>query len=235
VVAAAGNCGDPTNYSCLTYNPVIYPAANPNVLAVGATTWSDTRASFSEYGYFVDVMAPGDDIYSTVWNDAYMDISGTSMASPLAAGLASLVWARQPTLSNAQVASVIMSTAQDLGTSGRDDEYGYGRIDAAAAVSAASSLAVPVAVEKAIRPAARAPTDAPARPGVVLVRWKAGALAADRQSVLSRHGLRMAGQIEAIGVFKVSAPVGQGREIAAQLAADPAVEFAEPDYRVRLV
>jgi hypothetical protein len=138
-------------------------------------------------------------------------------------------------LSNAQVANVIMSTAHDLGPSGRDDQYGYGRVDAAAAVSAASSLAIPAAVEKAIRPVLRPPADAPVRPGVVLVRWKPGALAADRQSVLSRHGLRVAGQIEAIGVLKLSAPVGQEREIAAQLAADPAVEFAEPDYPVRLI
>ena len=235
VVAAAGNCGDPTNYPCVNYNPVIYPAANPNVLAVGATTSSDIRASFSEYGYFVDVTAPGYSIYSTVWNDTYTSMSGTSMASPLVAGLASLVWARKPTLSNAQVANVIMSTAHDLGPSGRDDQYGYGRVDAAAAVSAASSLAIPAAAEKTIRPVMRAPADAPVRPGVVLVRWKPGALAADRQSVLSRHGLRVAGQIEAIGVLKLSAPVGQEREIAAQLAADPGVEFAEPDYSVWLI
>jgi subtilisin family serine protease len=237
VVAAAGNCGDPVNYSCLNYNPVIYPAANPNVLAVGATTSSDTRAPFSEYGYFVDVTAPGENIYSTLWDDTYQYLSGTSMASPLVAGLASLVWARNSTLSNAQVAAAIQSTAVDLGTPGRDDEYGYGRVNAAAAVSAVGSLGISSSSVPELGPSAKvhAPANAPLRPGVVLVRWKPGALAADRQSVLARQGVGVAGQIEAIGVQKLIVPAGRESETAAQLAADPAVEFAEPDYQVHLI
>jgi len=65
------------------------------------------------------------------------------------------------------------------------------------------------------------------------MRFKPGALAADRERVLTRYGLRVAGQLATAGVLKLEAPVGQERDIAAQLAADPAVEFAEPDYKVR--
>lgn len=238
VVAAAGNCGDLTDYyPCQTHNPTFYPAANPNVLAVGATTASDMRASFSEYGYFVDVTAPGVDIYSTLWNDSYESLSGTSMASPLVAGVAALAWARQPALTNAQIADVILGSATDLGAPGRDDEYGYGRVDAAVAVAAAGSLTVAaLSAQESSQPlAAHTPANAPVRPGVVLMRFKPGVLAADRQSVLTRYGLRVAGRLGTGGVLKLEVPVGQERDIAAQLAADPAVEFAEPDYQVRLI
>jgi subtilisin family serine protease len=192
------------------------------------------RASFSEYGYFVDVTAPGVSIYSTVWNDGYGNKSGTSMASPLVAGVAALAWARRPALTNAQIASVIQGSASDLGAPGRDDEYGYGRVDAAGAVAAAGSLTrVALSTEESSRlAAARAPADAPVRPGVVLVRFKLSALAADRQSVLARYGLRVAGQLGTSGVLKLEAPVGRERDMAAQLAAEPAVEFAEPDWQV---
>lgn len=238
VVSSAGNCGDPNDYGqCTRHNPIIYPAANPNVLAVGATTSSDERASFSEYGGFVDVTAPGVSIYSTFWNDMYRYLSGTSMASPLVAGLAALVWARDPALSNAQVADTIMSTAVDLGLAGRDDEYGYGRVNAEAAVIAASSLAVSRATPELAPPVAvSAPSaTAPVQPGLVLVRFKPGTLAAERQGVLARLNLTVVGQIDKIGVLKVSVPAGRERDFAARLAADPSVEFAEPNYIVRLI
>lgn len=236
VVAASGNCGDPLTYKnngCTVFNPVIYPGANPNVLGVGSTTSTDARSSFSSYGYWVDVAAPGSNIYSTVWNDTYTSLSGTSMASPLVAGLASLVWARNPALSNVQVAGVIMSTAVDLGTPGRDDYFGYGRVNAEAAVSAAMTAQFTL-VEEAARPLANnAPlADASVRPGVVMLRFKPGVLATAQSAVLARHNLRITGQIEGLGILEVSVPEGQEREFAVQLAAEPAVEFAEPDYLV---
>lgn len=238
VVAAAGNCADPMDYyPCKTHNPTFYPAANPNVLAVGATTASDVRASFSEYGDFVDVTAPGVSIYSTLWDDGYGSLSGTSMASPLVAGVAALAWAHRPALTNAQIASVIQGSATDLGAPGRDDEYGYGLVDAAEAVAAAGSLTMAaLSAEESSRPlAVRTSASTPVRPGVVLIRFKPGALAADRQSALARYGLRVAGRLGTAGVLMLEAPAGQERDMAEQLAADPAVEFAEPDYQVRLI
>ena len=67
-------------------------------------------------------------------------MSGTSFSSPITAGVVALVMAAKPTLSSSQVESLLFSTALDLGTAGRDIYYGHGRVDAAAAVSAATAL-----------------------------------------------------------------------------------------------
>ncbi len=132
VVAAAGN-------QRASGSPVSYPAADPGVIAVAATDQNDAYASFSNGGSYVDVAAPGVRIAST-WNDGgYMYSSGTSMASPFVAAAAALIDAAHPGLTPDQVEHALESTAVDLGTAGRDDDYGYGRIDAAAAVAAAGT------------------------------------------------------------------------------------------------
>jgi subtilisin family serine protease len=84
VVAAAGNDGVSTP---------MYPGAYTEVIAVGATNAAGGRASFSNYGSWVDVAGPGALIYSTTYNGGYGLMSGTSMATPAIAGVASLVWA----------------------------------------------------------------------------------------------------------------------------------------------
>ena len=240
VVAAAGNCGDPGSYwpnGCSIHNPPTYPAANPNVLAVGATSPNDARSSYSEYGYFVDVTAPGDGIYSTLWNNTYDYLTGTSMACPLVAGLAALVWSQNPTLSNANVADTIMSTAVDLGPLGRDDEYGWGRIDAARAVAGARSAESRVRHDQDRPSAVRATSSVatPVRAGVVLVRFRMGGVAGSQQSTLQRYGLQIVGEIGAIRVLKLRVAEGREVEVARQLALDPQVEFAEPDYQISLI
>jgi thermitase len=103
VVAAAGNSGPSTAYE--------YPAAEsvPVVLAVAASTESDTLAGFSTRGSWVDLAAPGENILSSVPDNEYGTWSGTSMATPLVAGTAALVRARYPNLSAAQVAARIVS------------------------------------------------------------------------------------------------------------------------------
>jgi thermitase len=103
VVAAAGNSGPSTAYE--------YPAAEsaPVVLAVAASTESDTLADFSTRGPWVDLAAPGQNILSSVPDNEYGTWSGTSMATPLVAGTAALVRARYPNLSAAQVAARIVS------------------------------------------------------------------------------------------------------------------------------
>lgn len=128
MVAAAGNGG---GYG------VDYPGRYPETIAVAATDQSDSRASFSDYGSQIDVAAPGVAIYSTLWDNTYGWKDGTSMAAPHVSGLAALVWSMCPNLTNAEVQDVIENTADDLGPPGWDIYYGWGRINALAAVEAA--------------------------------------------------------------------------------------------------
>jgi thermitase len=107
-----------------------YPAACTNVVAVSATTSSDTLASFSDFGNWIKLSAPGASILTTTRGGGYGYWQGTSFASPLAAGLAALVLSINPDLSNAQVVQLIENNADDLGTSGFDPYFGYGRINA---------------------------------------------------------------------------------------------------------
>lgn len=126
VVAASGNDGS---------GVPLYPAALPEVLAVGATTQSGDKASFSNYGNHLALAAPGEAIYSTLPNNRYDAWNGTSMASPHVAGLAGLLLSRNRNLTNAQLRQIMIDSAQDLGTSGRDTYFGYGKIDVATALS----------------------------------------------------------------------------------------------------
>lgn len=128
LIAAAGNNGSSTT---------IYPAAYPNVIAVSATTSADTLASFSSYGSFVDLSAPGQDITTSWSGGGYVTISGTSFSSPLTAGVAALALSVNPGLSNAQVSSLLTSNADDLGAAGYDIYFGAGRVNAARVVAAA--------------------------------------------------------------------------------------------------
>lgn len=125
VVAAAGNNGNSTEF---------YPAACAGAIAVGSTTSSDTRASYSNFGSWVDLAAPGTSILSTVpvggtctncTSTGYKRLSGTSMAAPMVAGAAAVVLSRQPTLSNAQVETRLERTAVKLPSA----NLGAGRID----------------------------------------------------------------------------------------------------------
>lgn len=127
VVAAAGNDG-PMAPDC--------PAALSGVLAVTATDWNDVPAWFSQYG---DIAAPGVSILSTVplWSvgggeEAYEFWSGTSMASPVVAGAAGLVWSLAPSLSAAEVSGYLVENV-DVPT-GWNPAFGVGRLNLAAAL-----------------------------------------------------------------------------------------------------
>jgi subtilisin family serine protease len=115
----------------------------PNFLAVAATTSSDARASYSNYGAYVDIAAPGSSIWTTRTNGAYGTVSGTSMASPVAAGTAALVFGANPALGPAEVEAILRQTAEDLGSAGSDPYFGAGRINAARAVAAAGGSTPP--------------------------------------------------------------------------------------------
>jgi thermitase len=122
VVAAAGN-GDTNNPS--------YPAAYSNAIAVAATTNDDRRASFSNYGGWVDVAAPGVNVLSAI-PGGYAPWSGTSMATPHVSALAALLAAQGH--HRDLIRARVLETAVDLGSNGRDPYYGYGRMSAGRAV-----------------------------------------------------------------------------------------------------
>lgn len=109
------------------------------MIPVSATDSNDAKASWSSYGSYVAVAAPGVGIWTTHSDGNYTAVSGTSFAAPATAGVIALMMSVQPTLSPAQVESLLYKTALDLGTAGRDIYFGHGRVDAAAAVAAAAA------------------------------------------------------------------------------------------------
>jgi subtilisin family serine protease/plastocyanin len=135
LVAAAGNEG---------LSSISYPAAYPEVIAVGASDKLDHRASFSNYGSNLEVMAPGVQIWSAKPGDAYQELSGTSTATPFVAGVTALMLSINPALTAAQIRTVLNETADDLGTTGWDMLTGWGMVDAHAAVQAVSGPAATI-------------------------------------------------------------------------------------------
>jgi thermitase len=133
LVAAAGN--SPYNFGAK-----LYPAAYDKVIAVAATTTNDRKASWSNYGSWVDVSAPGETIMSTLPNHpnnsgstGYGWKSGTSMATPFVAGLAGLIFAARPGVSNATVRSLIENGCDKVDYDSRTGLYAgstFGRVNA---------------------------------------------------------------------------------------------------------
>ncbi len=130
VVASAGNNGN---------SNIQYPAGYDHVLSVVATDINDEKASFSTYGSWVDVCAPGVSILSTLPGNNYGYLSGTSMAAPLVAGLCGLVRSVNPSLSVDQVVNVIESTCDNIDAlnPGYGGLLGSGRVNAYNAVESA--------------------------------------------------------------------------------------------------
>lgn len=131
IVAAAGN----DNTNCYNYSP----AGNPKVFTVSAISINNMKTYFSNYGTNVSIAAPGMDIISTV-PGGYAFMSGTSMASPVVAGIAGMIKAQNPRLTSTQIAKVLNNSAVDLGPKGKDIYYGYGKVNAYGALRLASSI-----------------------------------------------------------------------------------------------
>lgn len=121
LVAAAGNDGN---------SSMSYPASYNSVISVAAVGSNESRASYSQYNSQVEISGPGSSVNSTWPVNTYRSISGTSMATPHVAGAAALVWSFFPQCSDDQIRSALNATAKDKGSSGRDNFYGWGIVQA---------------------------------------------------------------------------------------------------------
>ena len=148
VIAACGNSNA---------NSCDYPAAFTNVISVGATQYDETKAPYSSFGSNLDLVAPGgntgvdqngdgfaDGVLQQTFSEtpvdfAYWFFQGTSMATPHVSGVAALLLALNSSLTPDDIRNILQSTAEDLGTSGRDDTFGHGLINASAAVNSIAS------------------------------------------------------------------------------------------------
>ena len=130
VVVCAGNTGIDEGIAPTT-----------TMIPVSATDANDQKTSWSSWGNFVAVSAPGINIWTTAKSGGYEQWWGTSMASPVTAGVVALMMAANKALPPAQIESLLYSTAVDLGAPGRDAVFGHGRVNASAAVAAAANAA----------------------------------------------------------------------------------------------
>jgi serine protease len=132
-VAAGGNSGN-SLYS--------FPASYDNVLSVGAVDENKILSDFSQYNDRIDLVAPGVGIWSTlpmsssceiclqIGRNSYGPLDGTSQATPFVSGIAALLWSYDPTLSVQVITGALLNSAEDLGTTGRDNMYGNGLVSA---------------------------------------------------------------------------------------------------------
>jgi len=148
VVAAGNDNTDANDFS---------PANSDYAITVAASNYMDAKSCFSNYGEKIDVSAPGGDVtrcggpddfifslkaaFGTMCtsNLKYCGARGTSMAAPHVAGLAALLLAKNPSLTNEQVRQIIRTGADDLGTAGKDSNFGYGRVNAAGSMNLINS------------------------------------------------------------------------------------------------
>ena len=128
VVAGAGNNGADLNG---------FPSDYANVISIIATNSDNSRRGTSNYGWECDFCAPGTDIIVPGPGDETWVTNGTSMASPIAAGVVAMMYSVNGSLNKSTVHNILAETAQDLGESGRDYTYAYGLINAGAAVAKA--------------------------------------------------------------------------------------------------
>jgi len=173
MVAASGNAG--------AKSPPLYPAANPTVIAVSATDAQDKLFAASNRGSHIVISAPGVDIFLPAPDEKYQMTSGTSFSAAYISGLVALMLERNPALKPAEVRSILVKTARDLGAPGRDDLFGAGEADAFAALSAvAATPTAPVAVSD--RPAAENVQDRVELPATRALIQPPAAMASDKSA-----------------------------------------------------
>jgi serine protease len=183
ICAATGNSGATS---------IGYPARYDQCIAVGATRFDGQRAYYSQRGTGIDVSAPGGDVTVDQNGDGYGDgvlqmtfsggvtsfgysfFQGTSMATPHVAGVAALLKAARPSATAAEIRTAIESTCVDLGSSGYDTTYGFGLIDAPAAIDALLGVAPPPPPPPGpdtTPPAAPSNLTSSRAPGVISLNW----------------------------------------------------------------
>jgi subtilisin family serine protease len=128
LVAAAGNAG--------AKSPPLYPAADPNVIAVSATDADDNLFEQSNRGRYITVAAPGAQILVAVPDKGYEMSSGTSYSAAEVSGIIALMLQRKPDLTPDKVKAILRATAKDLGPKGPDAMFGAGLADAYGAITA---------------------------------------------------------------------------------------------------
>jgi thermitase len=128
VFAAAGNANS---------SSPMYPAACDKVVAVSSTSASDSRSGFSNYGNWISLAAPGESILTPSRGGGYSYHSGTSLSTPIAAAVAALVLSVNPSLAKSGLVNLMEQNTDDLGDPGFDPYFGWGRVNAFNAVSAA--------------------------------------------------------------------------------------------------
>jgi Subtilase family len=134
LVAAAGNKGP--------LSVPLFPAANPNVIAVTATDANDKVFQQANRGKHIAIAAPGVELFLPGLNGTYQEISGTSFAAAEVSGTIALLVERKPDLTHDDARRILMSTARDLGPPGIDPHFGAGLVDAYRAVISIAPAAV---------------------------------------------------------------------------------------------
>ncbi len=174
MIAASGNAGPKS--------PPLYPAAYASVIAVGATDAQDRLFTASNRGSHIAVTAPGVDIFLPAPDEKYQMTSGTSFSSAYVSGLIALMLERNPALKPEGVRAIVMKTARDLGSPGRDDLFGAGEADAYAAVSAViAAPAAPVAAVSDV-PAAEKVSERQQVPATRALNQSPAAMASDKSA-----------------------------------------------------
>ena len=142
VVAAAGNDGEAAAPS--------WPASGDTTIAVTAVDRNNVAATFDQRGEYIDITAPGVSIFSTktsgftcdgvAVSDGYGCISGSSMAAAFVSGSAALLFSAHPGVTAAQVRTILLTTATDIGALGRDTTFGVGLVNLPAAFAALAAM-----------------------------------------------------------------------------------------------
>jgi hypothetical protein len=172
MVAAAGNAG--------AKSPPLYPAANANVIAISATDAQDKLFTASNRGGYIAVAAPGVDLFLPAPEEKYQITSGTSFSAAYVSGLAGLMLERNPALKPEELRTILMKTARDLGSPGRDDLFGAGEADAFAAVSAVGTAPVAAMTSPPASEAGEHVTERPPVPPTRALGEPAAAMASDK-------------------------------------------------------
>jgi thermitase len=116
--------------------------ANSAMISVSATDSADLKTSWSSFGNYVDVSAPGQGIWTTARGGGYAAVNGTSFSSPITAGVVAMMMSANPALTPSELENILKTTSVDLGIAGTDQSFGAGRINAAAAVQRARGVTI---------------------------------------------------------------------------------------------